>query len=61
MFIVSGFSNFTAIEKQLIESLMKASGEFKISLVVDKAYTNQVPEARDLFLIQATYIMSFTK
>ncbi|OTP31965.1 helicase-exonuclease AddAB, AddB subunit [Enterococcus sp. 6C8_DIV0013] len=49
MFIVSGFSNFTAIEKQLIESLMKASGEFKISLVVDKAYTNQVPEARDLF------------
>ncbi|MEG2938290.1 MAG: ATP-dependent helicase, partial [Vagococcus sp.] len=30
-------------------SLMKASGEFKISLVVDKAYTNQVPEARDLF------------
>ncbi len=49
MFIVSGFSNFTAIEKQLIESLMAVSGEFRLSLVLDKAYTQQPPETMDLF------------
>ena len=48
-FIVSGFSNFTAIEKQLIEGLMKSAGEFKISLILDKSYTQQLPEPTSLF------------
>lgn len=49
MFIVSGFSNFTAIEKQLIEQLMLISGELKIALVLDKAYVSKEPEPFNLF------------
>lgn len=49
MFVVSGFSNFTAVEKQLIESLMAVSGELKISLVLDKAYVTRSPERFNLF------------
>ncbi|MBP2966878.1 hypothetical protein, partial [Acinetobacter baumannii] len=34
---------------QLIESLMRSSGEFKISLVLDKSHSFQPPENRELF------------
>lgn len=49
MFIVSGFTNFTAIEKQLIEQLMRVSGEFRIALVLNQKYTQQAPQSIDLF------------
>lgn len=49
MIIVSGFSNFTATEKQLIESLMMNTGEFRLSLVLDQAYPHQAPEPFNLF------------
>ena len=49
MIIVSGFSNFTASEKQLIEALMLSAGEMKISLVLDKGYPHNQPEPFDLF------------
>ena len=49
MFVLSGFSNFTAIEKQLLEELMKVAGEVKIALVLDKAYVSKDPEPFNLF------------
>ncbi|MEG0731371.1 MAG: PD-(D/E)XK nuclease family protein [Vagococcus sp.] len=49
MFVISGFTNFTAVEKQLIEQLMLVSGNFKIALVLDQKYTQKAPESLDLF------------
>ena len=48
-FIVSGFTNFTAVEKQLIETLMSVSGELKINLVLDKAPKDSVLDSYQLF------------
>ncbi len=49
MFVVSGFTNFTAVEKQLIEQMMLVSGEFRIALVLDQKYTQESPKPFDLF------------
>lgn len=48
-FIVSGFTNFTAVEKQLIEVLMKVSGEIKINLVLDEAPKETSLDSYQLF------------
>lgn len=48
-FLVSGFTNFTAVEKQLIETLMRVSGEMKLNLVLDQAPKDQVLDSYQLF------------
>lgn len=49
MFIISGFSSLTAVEKQLLEVLAKVGGEMKVSLVLNQAYPLNPPEPFDLF------------
>ncbi len=48
-FIVSGFTNFTAIEKQLIETLMRVAGEVKMNFVLDQAPKDNTLDSYQLF------------
>ncbi|EOL44470.1 PD-(D/E)XK nuclease family protein [Enterococcus caccae] len=49
LFVVNGYHNFSARELKLMETLMRRSGEVKISLVLDKKYPNELPSLMNLF------------
>lgn len=49
MFIISGFSSLTAVEKKLMAVLCQVAGEVKVSLVLDRPYPDRLPESHDLF------------
>lgn len=49
MFVITGFSRFTAREKQLLEMLIQKAAEVKVDLVLDKPAINQLPEGFDMF------------
>lgn len=49
MFVVTGFSRFTAKERELIETLVLNAAEVKINLVLDKPYTTNLPEPHNMF------------
>ncbi|WP_326716652.1 PD-(D/E)XK nuclease family protein [Vagococcus jeotgali] len=44
-----GFSNFTAVEQELIETLLLVSGEVKMNIIMDKASRETTQEAYQLF------------
>lgn len=48
-FFLDGFSQFTASEAQVLESLMLKAKEVKVALVLDKAYVDKAPETNELF------------
>lgn len=48
-FIVTGFSNFTAVERELIETLMYTSGELVINLVLDEVSKESKDDSYRLF------------
>lgn len=49
LFIISGYHHFSARELQLLETLMKRGGQVKISLILDRKYTNEPPLLQDIF------------
>ena len=49
MFIVTGFSNFTAQEQVLLESLLKNAGEVKLHLILDQGRPQQALSTQELF------------
>lgn len=49
MFVISGFSRFTARERELIETLVQEAAEVKVNLVLDKGYSSQLPAAHSMF------------
>ncbi|WP_314064302.1 PD-(D/E)XK nuclease family protein [uncultured Vagococcus sp.] len=49
MFIISGFSRFTAREQQLIAVLVERAAEVKLNLVLDQAYVQRPPERFNMF------------
>ncbi|KRL05677.1 PD-(D/E)XK nuclease family protein [Liquorilactobacillus oeni] len=48
-FFIYGFTQFTASEFRLVTTLFKKSKLTLVSLVLDRAYTEQVPETHELF------------
>lgn len=49
MFVISGFSRFTAREQQLIAVLVEKAAEVKLNLVLDQAYVQRPPEGFNMF------------
>ncbi|MBP1043245.1 exodeoxyribonuclease V subunit gamma [Vagococcus sp. BWB3-3] len=49
MFVISGFSRFTAREQQLIAVLVERAAEVKLNLVLDQAYVQRPPERFNMF------------
>ncbi|WEG74122.1 PD-(D/E)XK nuclease family protein [Vagococcus intermedius] len=49
MFVITGYSRFTAREKELVEILIRKAGEVKIDLVLDRAHVTKPPEGLDMF------------
>ncbi len=58
-FLISGFHQFTAKELELICLLIKKAGEVKISLPLDRSYTNSLPEPMDIFAETGTLYYQF--
>lgn len=48
-FFIAGFSQLTAGERRLVETLIRYAQHVRIALVLDKPYSNQQPELHDLF------------
>ncbi|QIL46656.1 ATP-dependent helicase [Vagococcus coleopterorum] len=49
MFIISGFSRFTAREQELIQTLVSNAAEVKVNLVLDKSYSTELPDSQNMF------------
>ncbi|ALS00753.1 ATP-dependent helicase [Enterococcus silesiacus] len=49
LFVINGYHHFSARELKLIDTLMRRSGEVKISLALDKMYPNELPSMMNLF------------
>lgn len=54
MIIVSGYSSLTAVEQQLLQTLMTISGEWRMTLTLDKSYAVEPPTNQSLFYNPAT-------
>lgn len=48
-FFIAGFSQLSAGERRLVETLIQHAQHVRIALVLDKPYINQQPESHDLF------------
>ncbi|KRM95530.1 ATP-dependent helicase deoxyribonuclease subunit B [Liquorilactobacillus aquaticus DSM 21051] len=48
-FFIAGFSQLTAGERRLVETLIQHARHVRIALVLDKPYSNRKPEIHDLF------------
>ncbi len=49
LFVISGFSKFTAVELELVKVLIEHSGAVKINLIMDEGTIQQEPNSYDLF------------
>ena len=60
-FYISGFSKLNAQEFLLVSTLIKRSAQVTISLVLDKAYPVELPEAANLFYQSAKLFLKLYK